>query len=375
MEESGFNRARGLWYTAPLDRTRGGAEPGPLESGPMCSATRKSRLARAGRLLTAVIAACALGGCLGARGDIEAVEAQLRQQQDRADQYVRELSQVRQELDVARQEADLLRRQMADSGGQALPAEFTESLFRVQRLQFNSLMSGGRDRDGQPGDDVLVAVLTPVDEHGDLVKLPGSIELEALDLTRPEGERQVGKWTFDAAQSRELWKSGLFSAGYQVEVPWQRPPSEELLLLAKLTTADGRQFDATQPVKVELAQSDSPRPIATPAAARPLTERRDAGPWGAEPPPGAAGRAGVQTAGLEQVLDMSNDRPPRPETEPVHFEEAAATPQPSADAFTSARKPAVDPEVATQQPEQPRPFPEGLQTSDVWTDETIPFRR
>ena len=341
----------------------------------MCIATRKSRLARPGRLLTAVAAACALSGCLGARGDIEAVEAQLRQQQDRADQYVRELSQVRQELNVARQEADLLRRQMADTGGQALPAEFTESLFRVQRLQFNGLMSGGRDRDGQPGDDVLVAVLTPVDEHGDLVKLPGAIELEALDLTLPEGERQIGKWTFDATQSRELWKSGLFSAGYQVEVPWQRPPSKELLLHAKLTTADGRQFDATQPVKVKLAQAEPPRRMATPEAVRPVTDGRDAGPWGGDSQASAAGRAGVQTAGLERVLEMNNERPKRPETEPVHFEEAAATPQPSADAFTSARKPAVDAEGTTPQPEQPRPFPEGLQTSDVWTDETIPFRR
>ena len=338
----------------------------------MCIATRKSTLGRARRLLTAAVAACALGGCLGARGDIEAVEAQLRQQQDRADKYARELSQVRQELDVARQEADLLRRQMADSGGQALPAEFTDSLFRVQRLQFNSLMSGGRDRDGQPGDDVLVAVLTPVDEHGDLVKLPGTIELEAIDLTRPEAERQIGKWTFDPAQSRQLWKRGLFSAGYQVEVPWQRPPSKELLLYARLTTADGRQFDATQSVKVKLAEAEPPRRMATPDAVRPVTGGRDPGPWGDD---SRASGAGVRSAGLERVLEMNNERPKRPETEPVHFEEAAATPQPSADAFTSARKPAIDAEAATPPPEQPRPFPEGLQTSDVWTDETIPFRR
>lgn len=341
----------------------------------MRSVTRKSRPGRADRLLTALLGVCALSGCLGARGDIEAVEAQLRQQQDRADQYARDLSQVRQELNVARQEADMLRRQMADSGREAIPAEFTESLFRVQKLQINGLMSGGRDRDGQPGDDVLVAVLTPVDEHGDLVKLPGSIELEALDLTRPEGERQIGKWTFDAAQSRDLWKSGLFSAGYQLEVPWQRPPSPELLLHARLTTADGRQFDATQAVKVKVAQSEPPRKMAAPTAARPVSDRRSSGPWADEPPAGAAGRATIQPAGLEEVLEMNSERPRRPTAEPVHFEEQPATPQPSDEAFTSVRKPAADADATEPQQGQARPFPEGLQTSDVFTDETIPYRR
>jgi hypothetical protein len=310
-----------------------------------------------------------MSGCLGARGDIETVEAQLRQQQDRADQYARQLSQVQDELGLARKEADLLRRQMTETGGQALPAEFTDSLFQVQALQINGLMSGGRDRDGQPGDDVLVAVLTPVDEHGDLVKLPGTIELEALDLTRPEGERQLGKWTFDAAQSRELWKSGLFSAGYQVEVPWQQPPAEELMLHARLTTADGRHFDATHAVKVELADRIPPRTLEMPAGVKPVTHNERAGsPWDELP-----GDAGVRTAGLEETLEMSDHRVPRPDGQPAFDEAHPPTPQPADDAFTTVHKPAA---VASK-PDAgaPRPFPEGLQTSDVFTDETIPYRR
>jgi hypothetical protein len=216
---------------------------------------------------------------------------------------------------------------------------------------------------------VLVAVLTPVDEHGDLVKLPGTIELEALDLTRPVGERQLGKWTFDAAQSRELWKSGLFSAGYQLEVPWQKSPAEELMLHARLTTADGRHFDATHPVKVELADRAPPRTLEMPAGVTPVThnDRADS-PWEDRPddPP-------VRTAGLEETLDMSDRRVPRPDDEPVLNEQQPATPQPSDDAFTTVRKPAAVPSKPDNT--APRPFPEGLQTSDVFTDETIPYRR
>lgn len=328
---------------------------------------------RSAGLLAGTLGLCMLGGCLGARGDIEAVEAQLRQQQDRADQYARQLSQTREELDVARKEADLLRRQMAETGGRPLPAEFTDSLFQVQALQINGLMSGGRDRDGRPGDDVLVAVLTPVDEHGDLVKLPGTIELEALDLTRAEGERQVGQWTFDAAQSRELWKSGLFSAGYQVEVPLEQSPAEELMLHARLTTADGRRFDATQPIKVELAEGAPPRTLEAPAGMKPVTDQNRSGsPWDDLPD-----ESGMQTVGFEESSEMSNRRVPRPDDEPLLNEERPATPQPSDDAFTTARKPSTDATTPATAPDPSaaRPFPEGLKTSDVFTDETIPYRR
>jgi hypothetical protein len=348
----------------------------------MCNATRTS-LTNAGssvhgsprrqpacfRIVLCTVIACTLAGCLGARGDIETVEAQLRQQQDRADQYARQLSQTQDELNLARKEADLLRRQMTETGGQPLPAEFTESLFQVQALQINGLMSGGRDRDGQPGDEVLVAVLTPVDEHGDLVKLPGTIELEALDLTRPEGERQLGKWTFDAAQSRDLWKSGLFSAGYQVEVPWQQPPAEELMLHARLTTADGRHFDATHPVKVELPGQAPPRTLEKPSGVRPVSHNDRAGsPWDDLPDDPS-----VRTAGLEETLEMSERGVPRPDDELPLNGETPAAPQPSDDAFTTVRKPAAIP--AKPDTTAPHPFPEGLQTSDVFTDETIPYRR
>jgi len=355
------------------------------------------RRAKPGGSLFAVPALfLSLAGCLGARGDIELVEARLRQQQDLADRYARDLLTAEKERDAARQEADLLRRQIAETGQQAIPSELAQGLFAVKGIEFNALMSGGRDRDGKPGDDVLVAVFVPKDEHGDIVKLPGAVELEALDLNRPEADRQVGKWTFTAEEARKLWKSGAFSSGYQLEVPLtDKAAADKLILHAKLSTADGRAFDATHTVSIKrLVAAASPAS----GAAAPLA------PAAEEP----SGKAVVTPTAHQETKPVSSDRAPRPTTQPLVQEPASPlVPVPSDDAFTpppadDSRNPFADPpatdaastnapsenpfgtatvrkpaDVPLQGPveDQPRPFPAGDVTSDNWTDATIPFLR
>lgn len=294
-------------------------------------------------------------GCLGARGNVELLEARLRQQQELADRSQRELAQARSELQGARQEADLLRTQLTVRGEQPLPAEFTQNLFQVRGLEFKGLLTGGRDRDGQPGDDVLVALIAPYDEHGDVVKLPGALELEALDMSRPEGERQVARRKFGPEEARSLWKSGLLAAGYQCEVPWDQPPqSEELLVHARLTTADGRQFDATHKIRVQTGGAGpSPRELTPPLEARPVGRIRADSPWDDAAGPIGEGPVGVRPVGLESIVRPRED---------------------SAELLPPLIESAVDGNSPVS-PEGPRPFPTGLRTSDVWTEETIPYLR
>jgi hypothetical protein len=319
-----------------------------------------------------IAAVCLLlaAGCLGSRGNVELLEAKLRQQQDLADRYQRQLSQTQSELTVAQQETDVLRKQLVDQGERPLPAEYTQNLFQVTGLQFKPLLTGGRDRDGQAGDDVLVALIAPYDEHGDVVKLPGALEIEALDMTRPEGERQVAHRQFSPQEARALWKSGFLAAGFQCEVPWQQPPaSDELLLHARLSTADGRQFDATHTIRVQTAGGgDSPRRLAPPAEARPVGMRSEDSPLHTEPVAVPGGGTAVLPVGLESMLESVRDREVRPLSGDARLEESNELLPPLQEA---GGEDAGEPPPAGA----PRPFPPVLETSDAWTDETIPRLR
>lgn len=192
----------------------------------------------------------ALAGC-AARGSLDSLESELRQQEDARVALEERLSRMETDLRVARSESDTLRAQLAKSGRQTLPSEQSQALHRATKLTLHSLMTGGWDNDPTPGDEGLTVLLSPVDEHGDLVKLGGDIELELLDLSQGGEQQRLGTWSFPRDEVADLWHKGLLGSGFLVRVPWQTmPASERLTVVARLKTVDGRRFDATHQVVV-----------------------------------------------------------------------------------------------------------------------------
>jgi hypothetical protein len=203
----------------------------------------------------------ALAGC-AARGNLDALESELRQQEDLRVALEDRLSRLETDLRVAQSDADSLRSQLAKSGRQTLPMEQSQALHRATKLTLHTLMTGGWDNDPAPGDEGLTVLLSPVDEHGDLVKLGGDIELELLDLSQTGEQQRLGSWSMPRDEVSGLWHKGLLGSGFLVRVPWQSiPESERLTVVARLKTVDGRKFDATHQV------------VITPPAG-PLAERR-----------------------------------------------------------------------------------------------------
>ncbi|MFM8582266.1 MAG: hypothetical protein ACKOFW_12275 [Planctomycetaceae bacterium] len=189
-------------------------------------------------------------GC-SSRGNLEVLEAELRTQEDTRVELERKVSTLQTELRVAQGDADRLRTQLAGQNRPIPAAEESRALFRAQELKFAPLMTGGWDRDDAPGDEGLCLLLTPVDEHGDLVKLPGETEIEALDLAAPPEDQRLGLWKFDTEEVAQAWHKGVLSAGFLFRIPWQSiPQREKITLVARMKIADGRQFDANLPVTI-----------------------------------------------------------------------------------------------------------------------------
>lgn len=199
-------------------------------------------------LLCGLAAGCAL------RGDTSGLEQELRVHEDRILSLEQQLRDAQDDLAVARREADHLRSQAAAAGEMVLTAEQGDVLFRAEGLRINTLLTGGLDEDDRPGDEVLSVVLEPFDAEGSTLKLPGDVTIELLDPAAEGDARNVGTWTYTADETRDAWHAGLLVVGFKFRLPWQTPPTHETLVLhARLTTPDGRTFDATETVKIQVA--------------------------------------------------------------------------------------------------------------------------
>lgn len=197
-------------------------------------------------LLLSVCTGCAAGS----RGDVDLLEARLRDQQDLTARYERIIDAHARELEVARRESELLRTQLADQNLQPLLPEHADVLLRAEKLAFHPLMTGTRDVDGAPGDDRLLVVLTPQAHSGETIRLVGGLEIEALDLTRSHDQQRIARWTFTPAEARDLWHNGFLASGFQLDLPWEDSAAGEIVLHARLLAPDGRQLDASHQVRV-----------------------------------------------------------------------------------------------------------------------------
>jgi hypothetical protein len=264
-------------------------------------------------------------GC-ALRGDVDMLESELRRQEMVQQELTEQLNSAREELRVARADADNLRSRLTGRGQVALASEQAEVLYKAAALKFNALLTGGFNRDGEPGDEGISVLLLPVDAAGDLVKLVGAMELELFDLSRDPDQQRLGRWQFSADEVRDHWHKGFLSAGYLFRLDWQQAPrSPELTLHARLIAPDGRRFDTTTQMKVNPpGASGSPSPVAQARSPR------------------AAPDSAVVPAGFETAAP----HPPGPS------------------------KPAVRPRAAAPTAERPGHAP--LRTSDRWTESAIP---
>jgi hypothetical protein len=123
--------------------------------------------------------------------------------------------------------------------------------------------TGGFDDDKIPGDEAFQVVLEPRDVDGHTVKVPGTLQVNVLEI-KPEGMKvQIGSWEVPPDKLRKNWKSGFMTTGYVVVLPWQKwPTSTKLRVVARFILPDGRVFEADKDVTI--------RPPKMPPGAKPV---------------------------------------------------------------------------------------------------------
>lgn len=204
-------------------------------------------------------------GCLSALNgcrNCDLVEAELRTR----DRQVRDLR-----AEVGRTDAfnaALLRElQELRCGTARFSPEQASQTYTLKQVTLGR-QTGGYDDDGYPGAEALEVFLEPRDADGHPIKAPGSVHIEALEIS-PEGlKTPLSSWDIPPEHLRRTWRSGLLSTGYDLILPWKNwPTSEKLRVIVQFTLADGRVFEADKDVTLRLAPNfeRKPKPALIPA--------------------------------------------------------------------------------------------------------------
>jgi len=198
-----------------------------------------------------------LAAAAGCRSN-DLVESELRARE-------RDVRELRDELHRLEFQNEALQRELGASrsaGAHPVLPEVAASSFGLKRLTLGR-GTGGLDDDRVPGDEALQVVLEPRDGDDAVIKAPGSASISALQIS-PEGlKTPISSWNVTPDELRRAWRSGLFTTGYVLVLPWQAPPTgEQVRVVVQFKTADGRVFEADRDVRVRPAPPSVPGPPA-----------------------------------------------------------------------------------------------------------------
>jgi hypothetical protein len=230
----------------------------------------------------------------------EPVEAELRARDH-------DLHQMRDEISHLEADNDALQRELSavrQSSAAKITPELASQTYTLRAITL-ARQTGGYDADDLPGDEALQVVLEPRDTDGHTIKAPGSVDVQAMEIT-PEGlKRPLCSWHVAPEQLRHSWRSGLLTTAYFLVLPWKAwPTCEKMRIVAQFTLADGRVYEADKDVTVHLmppAQRQAP-PAEAPELPNPPTPSLDGEqlPIPRKVSPGTAPSNGMAPAALWQ---------------------------------------------------------------------------
>lgn len=71
-----------------------------------------------------------------------------------------------------------------------------------------------KDKDGTK--ETLIVYIQPIDQDGDIIKAPGDVHVQLLDLDKDKNPTLLGKWYITPGKLRKLWFNALLKAHYRM---------------------------------------------------------------------------------------------------------------------------------------------------------------
>ncbi len=129
---------------------------------------------------------------------------------------------------------------------------------RVAKVILNRRLTGGFNVDRRLGDDGVMVVLEPRNEDDQLVARPGQIVVAVVDPILTGEDSHVARWEFESHEAMQYFRKTALGEGYHLDLRWpNRPPrNERLMLTVQFTSPEGRTFEVSQSIVVDLAASN-----------------------------------------------------------------------------------------------------------------------
>lgn len=162
------------------------------------------------------------------------------------------LAQQRDQLAAQQTQIQTLTTQLDAVRG--IDADDLKRIFHPEKIVIGDL-SGGYDRDEQPGDDGVVVYVKPVDQTGDVIKAAGDIRIQLYDLAEAPARSLVGEYDIPIEESRKLWYGKLWTSHYTIYCPWTGATPAHSEITVRVTFIDyltKRVMTAQKPVAIEL---------------------------------------------------------------------------------------------------------------------------
>lgn len=185
--------------------------------------------------------------------------------------------------------------------GSPLSPEQAAQTYNVKRITLGRL-TGGQDMDKKSGDDALLLLVEPRDGSDHIIKAPGRLRVWVLEITQEGVKKPFTVWDVSPDELSHSWKSSLLSSGYVLTLRWKSyPTSENLRVVVRLTTLEGRVFETDKDIRVQLL----------PGADKLRPPPFDSGPAAPEllPQPESDRPAPVRFGNMNAVTPASNWQP------------------------------------------------------------------
>ena len=90
-----------------------------------------------------------------------------------------------------------------------------KDIYEVQSIRITKYTNlYDKDKDGKR--ETLIVYLQPVDQEGDIIKVPADVHVRLLDLDKDKDPVVLGKWHITPDRLRKLWFNALLKTNYRL---------------------------------------------------------------------------------------------------------------------------------------------------------------